>query len=281
MAATRITAHQIRLNPTPEQETYLRRAAGTRRFVYNWGLAAWNQQYAEFKEGKREQKPSANALKKHFQSLRETDYPWTLEVTKCVIEGAEARLGDAWTRFFKGQNRRPTFKKKHQCRESFSLSNDKCTLGDHWIIVPVLGRFLLDQQEANGTLPPTIRNKHQYKRGLGKINLAESLRFVVPDPNHQPGKRRNARKQVPCSSVKLLFATIGLSGGYWYASIQVEVPAVSVVNTHPVVGVDVGIKAAAVVSDGRRFENQKPLTKQIKQLKRLSRAFSRKQDDPT
>ena len=73
-----IKAHKIRLNPTPEQETYLRRAAGTRRFVYNWGLAEWNKQYAEFKEGKREQKPTANALKKHFQAMRETDYPWTL-----------------------------------------------------------------------------------------------------------------------------------------------------------------------------------------------------------
>ena len=174
-----IKAHKIRLNPTPEQETYLRRAAGTRRFVYNWGLAEWKKQYAEYQVGKREQKPTANALKKQFQALRATEYPWTLEVTKCVIEGAFADLGDAWARSFTGQNKRPKFKKKHQCRESFSLSNDTCTLGDHWIVVPVLGRFLLERQEANGTLPATIRNQHQYKRGLGKINMAESLRFVV------------------------------------------------------------------------------------------------------
>ena len=201
-------------------------------------------------------------------------------MTRCVIEGAFEDLNDAWTRYFTGQNQRPRFKKKHKCRESFALANDKCTIGDHWIVVPVLGRFLLEQQEANGTLPATIRNKHQYKRGLGKINMAESLRFVVPDPNHQAGTRRNARKHVFCSSVKLLGATIGLSGGYWYVSVQVEVPAVSVVNPHPVVGVDVGIKAAAVVSDGRRFENQKPLTRQIRKLKRLGRSFSRKQYDP-
>jgi putative transposase len=36
MASTIIRAHKIRLHPTPEQEDYLRRAAGTRRFVYNW-----------------------------------------------------------------------------------------------------------------------------------------------------------------------------------------------------------------------------------------------------
>jgi len=34
--ATTLKAHQIRLNPTPEQEDYLRRAAGSRRFIFNW-----------------------------------------------------------------------------------------------------------------------------------------------------------------------------------------------------------------------------------------------------
>jgi putative transposase len=280
MAATRITAHKIRLNPTPEQEDYLRRAAGTRRFVYNWGLAEWNKQYAEYKAGQRDTKPHARALKKQFQALRETDYPWTLTVTKCVIEGAFVDLDDAWTRYFTGQNERPTFKKKHQCRESFALANDKFTVGQHWILVPVLGRFLMEKQEANGLLPQTIRDRNAYQRGLGKVNMAQSLRFVVPTPNHKPGKRRNESKKVPCSSVKILGATIGMSGGYWYVSIHVEVPAVCVVNTHPIVGVDVGIKEAAIVSDGRRFENQKPLAKQIKKLKRLSRSFSRKLYDP-
>jgi putative transposase len=280
MAATLIKAHKIRLNPTPEQAEYLRRAAGTRRFVYNWGLGEWNRQYAEYKEGKREKRPSARALKQQFQALRQTQYPWTLDVTKCVIEGAFADLQDAWTRYFTGQNERPTFKKKHKCRESFSIANDKFTIGDHWIVVPVLGRFLMQKQEANGILPQTVWNKKTYKRGLGKVNMAESLRFVVPNPNQQPGKRRNERKKVPCSAVKILGATIGLSGGYWYVSIHVEVPVVSVVNTHPIVGVDVGIKESAIVSDGRRFENQKPLSKQIRKLKRLSRSFSRKLYNP-
>lgn len=29
-------AHKIRLHPTPEQEDYFRRAAGVKRFAYNW-----------------------------------------------------------------------------------------------------------------------------------------------------------------------------------------------------------------------------------------------------
>jgi len=280
MAATMIKAHKIRLNPTPEQEHYLRRAAGTRRFVYNWGLAEWNKQYTEYKEGKREKKPTANALKKQFQAIREKEFPWTFDVTKCVIEGAFEDLGDAFSRFFKGQNDYPIFKKKNKSRESFCIANDKFSVGDHWISVPLLGQFLMDRQQANGTLRQKIRNKHKYKRGSGKVNMAESLRFVVADPSKKSGKWRNEKKKISCSSIKIMGATIGLSGGYWYVSIHVEVPTTSVVNTHPIVGVDVGIKEAAIVSYGRRFENQKPLSKHIKKLKRLQRSFSRKQYDP-
>lgn len=36
-----IRAHKIRLTPTPEQETYFRKAAGTKRFVYNQALELW------------------------------------------------------------------------------------------------------------------------------------------------------------------------------------------------------------------------------------------------
>jgi len=36
---TMLRAHKIRLNPTPAQQAYFRKAAGTARFVYNWGLA--------------------------------------------------------------------------------------------------------------------------------------------------------------------------------------------------------------------------------------------------
>lgn len=244
------------------------------------GLAEWNKQYNEYKEGKREKKPTANELKKHFQAIRAKDFSWTFDVTKCVIEGAFDDVGDAFSRFLKGQNEYPTFKKKNQSRESFSIANDKISVGDHCMVVPVLGQFLLDKQQADGTLPQKIQNKAKYKRGLGKVNMTESLRFLVGDPSKKPGKRRNERRKIRCSSVKIMGATIGISGGFWYVSMQVEVSTSSVVNTNPVVGVDVGIKEAAIASDGRRFENQKPLTKYLKKLKRLSRQLSRKQYDP-
>jgi len=138
-------------------------------------------------------------------------------------------------------------------------------------------------RRAAGTQTGRIKNRTNYKRHLGKVNLAESLRFQVSPPEGEPrkaGKKRQERKKVWCRSVEILGATIGMSGGDWYISIQVEVPKTTVINTNPIIGVDVGIKEAAVVSDGRRFENQKPLTKQLTKVQHLSKKLSKAQYDP-
>ena len=34
-------SHVIRLNPTPEQVVYFRKACGVARHAYNWALARW------------------------------------------------------------------------------------------------------------------------------------------------------------------------------------------------------------------------------------------------
>ena len=115
------TAHKIRINPTPEQVEYFKRACGTRRFIYNWGREQWEKQYQAYKE---EQEtvaepertltpPSAFALKKQFNEIREQAYPWTYEVTKCVVEGAFDDLSKAYANFFAGRAHYPIYKKKH------------------------------------------------------------------------------------------------------------------------------------------------------------------------
>ncbi|HAE82361.1 MAG TPA: transposase, partial [Ktedonobacter sp.] len=51
----------------------------------------------------------------------------------------------AFKNFFEGRKAGhktgyPKFKSKKGARQSFYLANDKFTVGDHWIIVPKLGR---------------------------------------------------------------------------------------------------------------------------------------------
>ncbi|SRR5579883_2333157 len=272
------TAHRIRMNPTPEQVEYLKRACGTRRFVYNWGRAEWEKQYQAYRLEQEttpeEQRvltpPNAFALKKQFNAIREECYPWTYHVTKCVVEGAFDDLGKAYSNFFAGKAHYPKYKKKGKSHESFYLSNDKFTIGSHWIAIPGLGGFILDQRKQ-------VKHRGKLKRKLGTVNLSEKLRFVEAEKASVPLKKRNRRKQVLCQNVKILGATVSCEAGHWYVSIQVDITKTMPPTPEAVVGVDVGLKQAAVVSDGRVLENQKPLALHLKKLGKLQRQLSRKQ----
>jgi transposase len=109
------------------------------------------------------------------------------------------------------------------------------------------------------------------------VNLAEKLRFVEAGKASPPTKKRNRRQQVICEKVKILGATVSCEGEHWYVSIQVEIKKPLPPTPKPVVGVDVGLKQAAVVSDGRVLENQKPLALHLGKLGKLQRALARKQ----
>ena len=66
-------ARKIRVNPTSEQEHFLRQACGVARFAFNWGLAEWKRQYESGG------KPSAYALRKQFNAIRREQFPWSYD----------------------------------------------------------------------------------------------------------------------------------------------------------------------------------------------------------
>ena len=127
-----ILAHKIRLEPTREQEIYFRKATGTARFVYNWGLAEWKRMYQAG------EKPTAFKIKKMFNAIKRQEFPWITEVTKCAPEGAFMNLGNAFSNFLRGRAKYPKFKKKGK-HDSFYLANDKFRVDGKRIRIPKLG----------------------------------------------------------------------------------------------------------------------------------------------
>jgi putative transposase len=77
--------------------------------------------------------------------------------------------------------------------------------------------------------------------------------------------------------VKVLSATVSEHAGRWYVSVQVqlEVPAPEAA-TGSSIGVDLGIKMLATVSDGRTIANPKALRTRLKQLRRANRRLHRR-----
>src|SRR5260370_15417288 len=118
-------AHKIRMNRAPEQVEYVKRACCSRRFMYNWGREQWEKQYQAYKQeqetipvGQRMLKPpGAFALKQQFNEIREQEYPWTYEVTKCVVEEAFDDLKKAYDNFFAGRPNYPQYKKQGKTHE--------------------------------------------------------------------------------------------------------------------------------------------------------------------
>jgi putative transposase len=190
------------MNPTIEQVEYLKRACGTRRFIYNWGREQWEKQYQAYKleqETTREEQrvlrpPNALALKKQFHALREEAYPWTYDVTKCVVEGTFDDLGRAYSNFFAGRAEYPKYKKKGKSHESFYLSNDKFTLGSHWIAVPGLGRFILDQRQRERSRQTQKKTRNgQLSRKAAFCRRGESLHSHEKTHPAQAGRVQNGQ----------------------------------------------------------------------------------------
>ncbi|WED22791.1 transposase [Vibrio sp. JC009] len=132
------------------QATYMAKASGTARFVWNWALANWNEQYQQVKEGKRDKKPNGMSLKKEFNAIKKSDYPWVYEVTKYASQQPFIHLGRAWSEYFKGNRNRPKFKKKGRCRDAFYVGGDQVKVQGRFVKVPNLGWVRMAEQIKYG-----------------------------------------------------------------------------------------------------------------------------------
>lgn len=172
-------AHVIRLNPTPEQALYFRKACGVARHAFNWALARWKEARAE---GRRVRMKD---LKREYNRIKREQFPWALEVTKCAPEQEFANLSQAFANYFSMKEEGmlpklkhprkdgeeggfPHFKSKKRDRHSFYLNNDKFRVEGYFLHVPK----------------------------LGKVNMTERLRFAG----------------------KILSAVISERAGWWFVS---------------------------------------------------------------
>ena len=230
-------AYKVELDPNNVQKTALLRHCGAARFVYNWGL---NQKIEARKSG---EKPlGAQKLDGVLRSIMAEEFPWLSEVASQCRQGALANLDKAYKNFFdrckKGKKGRATGFPQFKSRKKG------------------LGGFVVFKYTVR---PDAVRIAR-----IGLVRLKES--------NYLPlgGYEKNSEK------VRFYGARVTERAGRWYISVQVEIEVPEAKPRAASVGVDVGIKALATCSDGLTFENPKALARNLKKLKRLQRAQSRK-----
>ncbi len=187
--------------------------------------------------------PTAIDLHRELNALKKSAVPWMYEVSKCAPQEALRNLDTAYINFLRrcGQKKAGLWKGK-----------------------------------------PGYPKPKTKKKGLGSFRLTGSI--VVGTHAIQLPRlgrlRLKERGYLPISGVKILSATVSEQGGHWYVAVHVEQEQDIPVNSGPVVGVDLGIKTLATISDGTQHEtvaNPKHLKRHQRKLKHVQRAVSRKQ----
>jgi putative transposase len=183
--------------------------------------------------------PTAIDLHRELNVLKKTAVPWMYKVSKCAPQEALWNLDAAFTNFF----RRCALKKQGKWKGKLGY--------------------------------PQLKTK---KKGLGSFRLTGRIEvseeaIVLPRLGRLQLKERG---YLPTSGVQILSATVSEQAGHWYVSLQVEQEQVVPANTGPVVGIDLGIKRLATLSDGEVIPNPRHLKRRLKKLKRLQRVVSRR-----
>lgn len=202
---------------------------------------AYNWGLARSKEAYRTtgKRPTAIDLHKQLNALKPSEFPWMYETSKCAPQEALRDLEQAYKRFF------------------------------HRVKLKKQGKF----HGKSGF--PKFKKK---SKAIGSFRLTGSIK-VFPDAVQLPrlGRLRLHEKDFIPMDGKMLSATISEEAGRWFVSIQMEVEQEKPVPTATTaIGVDLGIKTLATLSDGKSVANPRALKYAQKRLRRLERQKSRR-----
>lgn len=185
-----------------------------------------------------DEKLNAISLHRKLNSLKKEKFPWMYEVSKCAPQEALRDLDKAYQGFFR----------KLKSRKS-------------------------------GEKPgfPRFKSKHDSKQSFrltGSIKVLDENHVQLP----RLGKLKVKERGYLPKDSKILSATISCVADRWFVSLQVqeEVPDTSFGISSQILGVDLGINALAIPSQGDPFPNPKALKNKLDKLQRLSRSLSRK-----
>ena len=239
-----LEAVKVALDPTPAQERLLLSHAGAARFAFNAGLA-------HVKAGIE----AGDKLDWSFYSLVRW---WNANKDTLAVNQA---TGLVWW----SQN----------SKEAYSMAlRDLAQALSNWV------KSRKGQRKGKRVGFPRFRTKNRVMR------FAYSTGFTAPTAHDPYGLKLPRIGRVHCmedvssrvGDARVLRMTVSRRAGRWYASLTVEreEPAVREALRGGAVGVDLGIKALATISDGTVIENPRYLRKSERRLKMAQKALSRK-----
>lgn len=232
--------YKVMLLPNNKQRTKLYECAGVSRWAYNWALATQQENY---KNGGAFLNDSE--LRKQLTQLKkQKQYDWLNHYSNNITKQAIKDACQAYKNFFEGRAKPPKFKSKKRSKPSFYQDTAKIKI-----------------TKTHVKLEKLTTSKKKNKQKFNYVKLAEKGRIPTGD------------------NIKYANPRVTFDGVNWWFSIGVEEVENKSLNYTDGIGIDLGIKDLAVVSNGQRFRNinkSKKVKKLEKGLKRLKRKLSRK-----
>jgi len=236
-----LLAHKIELRPNQEQAEYLLGAMGSRRFAYNHLVAYYNEH----------KKLTKTISVKIIKELR-SKYEWLQELSTRVIRNTvddiDKAIKKAWSPQTVAQRTKAIEKAVTPIQKVKAYS---------------LGMPQFARKGVNESF--SIREKEKITVKDRKFKI-EKMPFYIKMRNKL--RFNGVVKQV----------TISMQGGKFFASFLIETTDKHEEEQKPrldSVGVDVGIKELATLSNGVVFPKSQPLKKQLKRLRQLQKKLSR------
>ena len=183
-------------------------------------------------------KPSANKAKVAFNKIKEAAFPWIYDSPKDANQQPFTDLGAAFSAFFSSiKGNRKGRKMGRPQFKKKGRSHDSFYVSND--------KFDFSEDGWSVRLPV-----------IGVVKLREQLRFAG----------------------KILSGRVSRTADDWFLSVAVD-GEFRVPNTpsRSLVGVDLGIKTAVVLSSGQTFEAPKPLRTNLASKRRLARKMARQQ----
>ena len=253
---------RIKLLPTEQQEGLLTQFIGTRRFAYNWGLEKRTETW--LKEGRY---ILLSELLHEFTLLRkEDDTLWLNDISCNVGKQAIKDLDIAFKRYFK-MVKEPGYVTytKNTIRKA-NFNHRELSVYDRNGYPNFKKRFECDEGFHVDCYQVQLKEDQAYIPKIGWIKLAISGKLPI-------GK---AGRDFKAYNVK-----VKTDGLHWFLVLGLEKEVSNtpyIPKTEPI-GIDLGVKDLAILSDNTKYKNINK-TKKVKQLKkrikRIQRQLSRK-----
>lgn len=254
--STRSGSVRVRLDVSKAQTQQLQSAAGARRYAYNWALgrivanhAQW-QAEASYDIAKPERtKPfSFFDLVKQWDQAKHSQAPWFGEHSTWTFRYAIRAASRAHADFLAGKSKFPRFKSRHRDRPRFTVTDG-------------------------------------LKLGPGQVRVAKYGWFRIAAPCKAQAK---LRRLLARGRARLMNVTVSRhTDGNWYATLcfEQQVRSRAEERTAPAgatVGVDIGVKTAAVVATGdgtvvAELAASRALRDRLRKVKHLQRDLARTQ----